>query len=328
DRGHFRVAVGHPRDPWFVDHAWLESCDLLGHEDALLETTMRQLQSGHEIADRVHAGQVGTEPVVGADEATLHRESVLFVAESRRVGSTADSNQQQICIERFAVLQRHAHTVVVLRRTGELHTGLERNLPFAEGTLELLGGELVLVRHESGECFHDGDVSAEGRPYAGELDTDHTATEYDNLVRYVVQRQRLFTGHDSAAEFDTGKGFRVGSAGQQQVLSGVTGPVDIDAGSTGEGARTFDHVEASALEQALQALVRAADNVVLVCGHAGHVHAVKACVDTELGGFLGGVGDLGGMQQGLRGNTTAVQAGAADLVLFDEGDGHTEFGGP
>src|SRR5699024_1223354 len=110
--------------------------------------------------------------------------------------------------------------------------------------------------------------------------------------------------------------------------SGVTGPVDIDAGSTGKGARTFDHVDASGLEQALQALVHAADNVVLVFVHTGHVHAVKACFDTELVGFLGGVGNLGGMQQGLRGITTTVQAGAADLVLFDVGDGHTEFGGP
>ena len=46
----------------------------------------------------------------------------------------------------------------------------------------------------------------------------------------------------------------------------------------------------------------------------------------ELLALPGEVGDLAGVQQGLGRDAAAVQAGPADLVLFDEDDRLVEFG--
>src|SRR5699024_12099733 len=125
-----------------------------------------------------------------------------------------------------------------------------------------------------------------------------------------------------------GQGLRVRPAGQQHLFTGVPRAIDVDTGATGERAGPFDKLDLPGLEQALETLVHAVDDAVLVLVHADHVHAVETGIDAERAGFLGGVGDLRGVQQGLRGDAPAVQAGAADLVLLDEGDGHAEFGSP
>ena len=39
------------------------------------------------------------------------------------------------------------------------------------------------------------------------------------------------------------------------------------------------------------------------------------------------VGQFGGVQQGLGGDTAVVQAGAAELALFDQADGEAELNG-
>ena len=47
------------RDAQLVDRRRVEPGDLLGHEDALLEAAVRQLQTGHDVADREDARDVG-----------------------------------------------------------------------------------------------------------------------------------------------------------------------------------------------------------------------------------------------------------------------------
>ena len=51
----------------------------------------------------------------------------------------------------------------------------------------------------------------------------------------------------------------------------------------------------------------------------------KVALHTELLALAGLVGDLTGVQQGLGGDAAAVQAGAAELVLLDQGDVQTEL---
>ena len=53
----------------------------------------------------------------------------------------------------------------------------------------------------------------------------------------------------------------------------------------------------------------------------------KVGVDAELLALAGRVGDLGGVQQRLGRDAAAVQAGAAELVLLDQGDRQAELGG-
>ena len=62
----------------------VQAGDLLGDEDALLEAAVRELQAGHDVADRVDVRQVGVQPLVGDDEPAVHRDAGLFVPAARR----------------------------------------------------------------------------------------------------------------------------------------------------------------------------------------------------------------------------------------------------
>ena len=80
-------------------------------------------------------------------------------------------------------------------------------------------------------------------------------------------------------------------------------------------------------DQALQAGVQFAGDAVLVFVHTGHVDSGQFGGDPELTAFPGAVGDFGGVQQRLGGDAAAVQAGTAEQVLLDQGDGLSEFCG-
>src|SRR4051812_32712690 len=48
-RGDLRLAVGDPRDAGLVDHRRVQPGDVLGHEDALLEAAVRELEARHDV---------------------------------------------------------------------------------------------------------------------------------------------------------------------------------------------------------------------------------------------------------------------------------------
>ena len=182
DGGDLGLAVGDPRDAGLVDRPRAEARDLLGDEDAVLEAAVRELQAGHDVADGVDVVQVGAQPVVGEDEAALHRDAGLLVAVARGVRPAADRDQQGLGVDRLAGLQRHGHARVVLRGAGEPHAGLVLDAALAERALQLLGRALVLERHQPGQRLDDGHLGAEATPHAGELDADHAAAEHDHAL--------------------------------------------------------------------------------------------------------------------------------------------------
>ncbi len=96
--------------------------------------------------------------------------------------------------------------------------------------------------------------------------------------------------------------------------------VHIDGGGGGQPAGALDVRHLAGGDQTLQALVQTGDHAVLVLVDPGDVDALEGGLHTELLALAGLVGDLTGVQQSLGGNATPVQAGAADLVLLDQGD--------
>jgi hypothetical protein len=76
----------------------------------------------------------------------------------------------------------------------------------------------------------------------------------------------------------------------------------------------------------LQALVEPGGDAVLVGIDAGHVDAVQARLDAELLTVAGGIGHLGGVQQGFGRDAPAVQAGSTQFVPLDEDDGQVQLG--
>jgi hypothetical protein len=103
---------------------------------------------------------------------------------------------------------------------------------------------------------------------------------------------------------------------------------DLDDAGARERAVPLDDGDLPGGDQPLQALVQAGDHRVLVGEHRRHVDAVQRRADAELSAVRGGVGHLGRMQERLGGYAANVQAGAADLALFDKGDAQAQLCSP
>src|SRR5690606_2161377 len=318
---HLGVGVRDPRDAGFVDGGRVESRDVLGDEDTLLETTVCQLQARHDVADGVDVRKVGAQALVGQHETAFHADARLVVAVTRGVRASTYGDQQHVGLEGFTGLQRHGDAVLVLLRAGELHTRLESDLAPTERPLKLLGGELVLRRYQSGQRFYDGDLGTEGGPDTGELDADHAAAQHDGLLGYEVEGQRVLAGDDAPAEFQTGDRLRVRTGGEHEVLPGVAGAFHVDGGAADEGPGALHVVDLVGLRESLQSLVQPRDHRILVLVDTGDVDAVEHGLDAELFAVPRRVGDLGGVEQRLGRNAASMQAGAAQLVLLDQSDG-------
>ena len=156
---------------------------------------------------------------------------------------------------------------------------------------------------------------------------DDAAAEDDHRGRHLVQLQRLVAGDDLARRRCPG---RAGSWRTTRWPARRVALVPLPSTSTAVGAdqpaHALDEGDLAALHQALQALVEAGDDAVLVRVDRRHVDALEAGLRTPNCSLSRLVGDLGGVQQGLGRDAAAVQAGAAELVLLDQGDLQAQLG--
>ena len=198
---------------------------------------------------------------------------------------------------------------------------VELDAALAEGALQELGAVLVLERDEVRQALDDRDVGAEGLPRGGELDADDAAAQDDRGLRHAVQDQRVVGGDDAVAvDLQARQRLRHGAGRQQDVAALDALAVHVDRGGGGQPALALDVGDLAGGDQALEALVQARDDAVLVLVDPGDVDALEGGLDAELLALAGLVGDLARVQQGLGGDAAPVQAGAAELVLLDQGD--------
>ena len=169
--------VGDLGDVHVGDDDRVEAGDLLGDEDALLEAAVRELQAGDDVADGPDAGDVGVQALVGEDEAAVHGDADLLVAEVRGRRAATDGDEQQVGLDRLAVLEGDDDAGLGLGDALEAHAELEVDAALAERALELLADRLVLVGDEVRQRLDDGDLGAPRAPDARELDADDAAAE-------------------------------------------------------------------------------------------------------------------------------------------------------
>lgn len=139
----------------------------------------------------------------------------------------------------------------------------------------------------------------------------------------------MVAGQDmDAVDVDAGEEPGPGTGGQYHRSSGAEdGVADLDPPGVQQCAVAGYDRDALGRDQPLQASVQRADHPCLVGPQCTDVDALEGGVDAVLAAVAGQVGDLGGTQHRLGRDAPAVQAGAADLVAFDDGDGETEVGG-
>ena len=137
----------------------------------------------------------------------------------------------------------------------------------------------------------------------------------------------LVAREDAATDLESGQAPDLRAGREHQRRAGDRAIADVHGAPSAVAAGSVHHLDLVAANQPLQALVQAVDRRVLVGVDTSEVDSVERRPDPEGRRVRDGVGDLGGVHERLGGDASSVQAGAADLVLFDQGDGLAQLRG-
>ena len=102
---------------------------------------------------------------------------------------------------------------------------------------------------------------------------------------------------------------------------------DLNGVRGGKAALASEYGDAVRLDEALQALELAGNELLAEAVHCGDVDRLNARVNAVRRAFAGDVGYLCGVEERLRRNAAAVQACASELVLLNDRRGHSELRG-
>ncbi len=168
-RGDLWFAVGHARDGCLVDGFGAPTGNLLSDEDPLLEPLVRQLHPGNNVPDRVNVRHIGAQALIRDDEAAVHGDPLLLVAEPACGRPPPDRDQEYIGLERVAPRNRHAHAVLGPLDTLERSAETEPDPPLAKGLLQRARRVDVLAGQQVRKRLQGRHVCTKGPVDAGEL---------------------------------------------------------------------------------------------------------------------------------------------------------------
>ena len=267
--------------------------------------------------------------LVDGDEAAVHGDAGLGVPDVVGHRTATDGDQQQLAVEGLAVLQRDGDAGVGDLGLGEPHAEGEVDAAPAERALEELRARLLLAGQQVGSAStivtsapKDFQTLANSTPMTPppRTTTDDGAFSRRNAWSLLMMRSPSISRPGQRAGVGAGRE-------DQRLRGGVRRAVDLDGVRRRHPAGALDDRDVATLHQAGEALVEPIDDAVLVLVDPRHVDALEGRLDADLLALASGVGDLGGVEQGLGRDAAAVQAGAADLAAFDHDHREVELGG-
>ena len=140
--------------------------------------------------------------------------------------------------------------------------------------------------------------------------------------------QRLLGRDDSPFNGKRRKCAGVRTGCEDQVLSRDGLTVDLYSGRAGYAPPPDDDLNFAGTQQAFNTAVQLVDDAIAVLTHLDHVDAVQCRIDPDWCRFADCICCFSNVQIGLRWDTAAVQACAADLVPFDQSYLEAQLSGP
>ena len=184
--------------------------------------------------------------------------------------------------------------------------------------------------------LHHGDLRTEGCIGAGQLQTNDTAADDHHALRQLLKAQ-CPGGVDAVGIFlQAGDGRRgVDGAGgdddgvRRHLLAGAVRLLHRQLFGAGERGLAVDNGDFIHLQQALDAAGELFGNVVLMGNDLREIHLDPGDLHADVLTLIPDVlHQFGGVQQALGGDAADIQAGAAQMLLFDQGDFRAQLSRP
>src|SRR5699024_6224234 len=126
----------------------VEPGDLFGHEDSLSEASVGELETGHDVTDRIHSWNTSAEPLVGDDKAFVESDTGLSEAEPIGDRPTADCHEEKLRVDRVPFVEGDPDAASRVFHPGETRCGTKADPALAERPLDGGGHGFVLGRDE------------------------------------------------------------------------------------------------------------------------------------------------------------------------------------
>ena len=300
-----------------------------------------QLGVAHDtVADGIHAGDAGLHLVVDDDAALVVLQPGGVQVQAGGVGLPADGNQYLLRLKADGlaslVLADNLGT-----HGGFLHS-LHRALPMEVHAhlLHVFHADLGQVAVQHGQHvvhgLYHGDLRAEGRVGAGQLQANNAAADDHHALGQGFQAQRSGGVDAVGILLQAGDGGRgVDGAGgdddgvRRHLLPGAVRLFHGQLLGADERGLAVNDSDLVHFQQALDAAGELLGNVVLVGDDLGkvHLHAGDLHADV-LALILDVLHQLGAVEQAFGGDAADIQAGAAQVLPFDEGHLGAQLGRP
>src|SRR5690606_17255932 len=224
-------------------------------------------------------------------------------------------------------------------RSGGVHLGhFGRGHDFYAGLFEapfqLLGYLLILHRYYIGQILHYGHLGAKGTVEIGELDADRTASDHDHFLGLLLQGQGLTVPDDLFAVLGQAGQFPApGPGGNDDMVRGILGGLaiprfDLHLFARFYGPEAVDDLDLVLFHQKLYALAHSIGHSPAALYHGPEIVAHVLGVQSIVPGMLQIFKDLGGLDKGLGGDTSPIQADPSKSFLFDNGCPEPQLGSP
>ena len=167
--------------------------------------------------------------------------------------SPAGGDEQPLAAQLAAVVEREHVVLAVASRARRVRAEDELDAVAAQDLAERLAQRGGLAREHVSAALDEHDLAAEPAYGLRHLDADRAAAEDDQPARDGRHGRRLAIGPDAVELAQPGdrRDHRVGAARDDDVLGGVTHPVDLDRARPGEPAGPSQQRDAVVREPAL-----------------------------------------------------------------------------
>ena len=244
-----------------------------------------------------------------------------------RVGQHADGHEHLVeagSLRHAVLVDGQSNPAGIGLSAGDARAGLHLDAVAVEGALQLLADLLVFVGNDARQELDDGYVGSIHAVDIGELDADCAASDDGNGAGDVLSDDALAAGDDLLTiHRERRDAARSSAGGDDDVAGGDTGRLPVGSGHVdGAGGNdasvSLDVIDAVLAEQERDAAGHSVHDLAAAfhCHRVVGVEVVEG--QTELVGTRNVGYDFGVFEEGFGGDTTPVEANAAEGFSFDD----------
>ena len=295
---------------------------IFGRSQALGGGIVGELHFAGYVTDGEDAGDAGAAAVVGFDEAAPVRFQAGFIQfQAVGDGPAADGAQEQVRLKGF-IAEFGGDAIVGGLEVFQSLAGEDTD---AKGFLHVAAHFATDIRIEQEQNvlkqLHNCDFHSQVRRHAGQFATDEAAAQNRHAGGQLGDVQKPAAVHHARVPGKKSRHGRGGTRGDDDLPGANGGAIANENGvAVLEGSCAGELLDAVGGEELFDAALELADDSILLTDHGGVVHRRAGDGDAEgLGVFDFREGVSRGDQR-LGGDAAPVEAGAAELLLFDNGD--------